>query len=146
MTHTEFRYASCVFKYYFFKDATQTEFGVATASKILLFSSRKPRRSSVWRWRKTFTFFQIQKATRRFCVERFLLFFKREKRQKINFSKAENQKFSDPKKVRKNDHFGQKPVFWGSHGTPKSGFRARLGLKIFPAKSLRSVESRQNFL
>ena len=113
-------------KFYFFQTANQAENRCGDGEKLLLF-------------------FQTSKASTRLSLSSFLLFFKDEKRLKTDFSKAKNRKFSDPKKVRKKDHFGQKPVFRGSHETPKSGFRARLGLKIFPANPIRSVESRRNF-
>ena len=85
---------------------------------------KRKRRSAEKRsnFNKKFYFFSTKVDVRN-AEARFLLFFK----VKICY---------------KNDFSLSKPVFSHSHGTPKTGFRAPLPPKIFPATVCWTVETR----
>ena len=131
-----------------FKQRLTLNSGMRAASSNITIFKTQLKRNSVWRPRQKFYFFQTankaeircgdgeklllfyqtQKATRRFYAEWFLLFFKQAKRQKIDFFKAENQKFSNPKKVRKNLTLSDVPILRACLNPTLRGLWNRCGL------------------
>ena len=69
-------------------------------------------------------------------------FFIATKTSKFRLFKVRKQKIFRTEFGTKNDLRPSKPVFSHSHGTPKTGFRAPLPPKIFPATVCGTVESR----
>ena len=108
---------------------------------LLFLRRRSPQNSLCFRPNNFYFFFSNRKRQRVSTISSFY-FFNATKTSKFRLFKVRKQKIFRTEFGTKNDLRPSKPVFSHSHGTPKTGFRAPLPPKIFPATVCGTVESR----